>query len=232
MNSLFINLLLLLSLFDCSNKSNLNNEDILPQSKIEFSFEKEQEGFLFVSIRKICYDNKELVILNDKKSPIYRFEGRVITINKKKYDIIEEDYLYRDSIDVVSYDPEYSLFILKADKLSNGNYKVYINNTTGIIDGEKYKEVLKFKTPEQYVLDSYPGPTKENPVRANPSENSEPIPNYESYVYESVEIKGDWLKVKNDDDCYFEEKHSKMDISGWIRWRKNGKIILDIKLLC
>lgn len=232
MNSLFINLLLLISLFDCSNKSNSNNKDILPQSKIEFSSKEKQEGYLFVSINEIYFDNKELVILDDKKLPIYRFKGKDITINNKKYDIIEEDYLYRNSFDVESYDPEYSLFIFKANKLSDGNFEVYINNTKRIIKGEKYKEILKFKIPEQYVLDSYPSPTKENPIRIKPNENSEPIPNYDDYVYVSVKIEGDWLKVRNDDDCYFEEKHSEMNIFGWIRWKKNGKIILDLKHIC
>ena len=232
MNSLFINLLLLISLFDCSNKSNSNNKDILPQPKIEFSSKEKQEGYLFVSINEIYFDNKELVILDDKELPIYRFKGKDITINNKKYDIIEEDYLYRNSFDIESYNPEYSLFIFKANKLSDGNFEVYINNTKRIIKGEKYKEILKFKTPEQYVLDSYPSPTKENPIRMKPNENSEPIPNYDDYVYVSVKIEGDWLKVRNDDDCYFEEKHSEMNIFGWIRWKKNGKIILDLKHIC
>lgn len=229
MNSLFIKLLIILSIIGCANKSKTNDDNT---SLVKIKVDDNEEGYLFVSISDIYYHNKELSIVDEDNVPIFVFSGKTVSIGNEKFDIIEQESSYNKSIAVVSYFPENDLFILKAIKLKNGNFKVTINDKQWLIDGNKYKDILTFKTPEKYVLDGYPNPTKDNPLRGAPNESSDIIANYEDYTYLSVEIKGDWLKIKDDKDCYSGEKPSETDIVGWIRWKKNGVIIIDIRHIC
>ena len=111
-------------------------------------------------------------------------------------------------------------------------YEVLINNEKYFINGKKYKDLILFKTEEQFVLDAYPNLTEKTPLRATPNDSAEIIKGYAELSYVSVEIKGDWLKIKDDKDCYSGPFPSKTDIIGWVKWRENGRIILDIRHRC
>ncbi len=215
MNTFLIKLLIFFTINGCTDNHKANHE-----------------GYLFVDIASIYYNDNKLTILDKGETPLVSFENKTITIDNNKYDIIEDEYLYRDLFKVESYYPEYNLFILKAERLDNGYYIVSLNKTKGFIDANMYKDILTFKTPKEYILDSYPNPTEDNPLRDNPSDTSNIISNYEDYTYISVEIVGDWLKVKDDKECYLGENPSDKDIIGWIRWKKNDEIIIDIRHIC
>lgn len=191
-----------------------------------------EEGYLFVDFTSIYYKGNEFTIFNEQNLPIMSFKNKDVIIGNKTYDIINEEHLYRNLVNVIAYYPENGLFILKASKLEDGNYEVNINDSKGTINASKYNDLLTFKTAEKYVLDGYPNPTKENPLRVEPDDTSSIVTNYEENTYISIEVKGDWLKVKDDKNCYPGEKPSEKDIVGWLRWKKDGKIIIDIRHIC
>ncbi|MBQ0738621.1 hypothetical protein ACFSJT_00020 [Aquimarina celericrescens] len=190
------------------------------------------KGYLFIEISKIYHNQGEFSIQGEDNTSMFYFVNKNVTINGKTYDIINDEHLYKNFIEVESYFPEYGIFIIKAEKLQDGNYAAVINGNKAKIDGVKHKAILNFKTPEQYVLDGYPNPSKDNPVRVSPNESSDILPNYGDHTYKSLEINGEWLKVKDDKDCYSGEEPSKKDIMGWIRWMKNGEVIIDIRHSC
>ena len=168
----------------------------------------------------ISDDNGDYLILFNKKKVFF---------NSYSYDIVEEEQKYRDAIKVETYYPEYGLFIMKGLKLGN-KYRVEIGKEKGTI--ETGANFVKFKTPEEYVLEGYPSLSKTNPLHILPNENSDIIEGFENYTYVSVEIHGDWLKVKDDKDCYIGEEPSEKDILGWVRWKKNGEVILEVRQVC
>lgn len=223
MSSLFIKILVFISLFNCSNQGNFEKKTTNQEVK---------KGFLFVEISEIYFRGKKLDILDKNKKVKITFKDKYVFLNGKNFEIINQEYLYRDSIQVESFDPDYSLFILESISEKNGFYEVKINDEIHFIDSKKYKDLLSFKTQKQYVLDSYPHPDKINPLRVSPNENAEIVEDFTNHLYLSVEIKGDWLKVKDDKECYIGPYPSKTDIIGWVRWRKDGKIILDIRHIC
>lgn len=223
MSSLFIKILVFISLFNCNNKSYDN------RNSINKGVEK---GFLFVKISKIYHTGGELEILDRNKKVKFSFKNKKVFLDSKNFEIMNEEHLYRGFIKVESFYPEYSLFILESTSEKNGFYQVKINGEIHFIDSKKYQDLLSFKTQKEYVLDSYPHPDNINPLRVTPHENAQIVEDFTNYVYLSVEIKGDWLKVKDDKECYIGTESSKEDIIGWVRWRKDGKIILDIRHNC
>lgn len=221
-------------------KSNSEPKKELLKSQTEVLVEtnkdilKSEKGFLYVSIKKIYYGSESLVVFDKEKDTLAFFDKEQVSLNKKTYDIINDEHLYREQIKVNSYNPEYGLFILKCKGIKNQQYIVKINNDDYFININGNKNLLKFKTQEEHVMESYPYLFGENktPLRKQPNDESEIIDGYNDYLYLPVEIKGDWLKVKDDKDCYVGEEPSKEDINGWVRWKKDGKIIIDIRHSC
>ena len=224
--------IILFSIIGCKKGANKSINKDTPQNQITKKIvvnEEIKEGFLFINISKIYHNGGRLTVLKQDKESVIEIKDQSISINNKTFDIIDEEHLYRDSLRVESFDPEYSLFILESYPASKGFYEVKINNKTHLIDSEKYKDFLTFKTIEQYVLDAYPNPIEKKPLRLEPSEESKIVANFSKFTYISIEIKGDWLKIKDDEHCYPGEEPSKQDIIGWVRWRNKGVIILDIR---
>ncbi|WP_431167671.1 hypothetical protein [Tenacibaculum halocynthiae] len=235
-------LLVLTMFFSCKNavvnKNKKTEKEVSVKTSTTELYKKKEselkikEGFLFVDIKKIYFYGGKIALLNDKKDTLIYFKDTKAVFKNEEYDIIEDEVSYNDNIKVKSFDPEYGLFILKCFGLKDGFYEIQINDKKGYINKEDHRNFLKFKGIEKFILDSYPVPNKENPIRLNPNETAEIIKNFDNFSYISVEIKGDWLKVKDDKECYPGEEPSKKDIIGWVRWRKEGKIILKFAHSC
>ncbi len=234
----YIFIFIVLGCNEIKSKSESKEELLKPQT--ETSVEKKngnfksEKGFLYVSINKIYYEGQNLVIFNRERDTLAFFNKENVYLTNKTFNIIDDDYLYKEGIKVNTFDPEYGLFILDCEGIENQQYKVKINNNDCFIDIKENSHLLKFKTPEQHVMESYPYLYGKNntPLRVEPNDESEIIENYDKHLYEPVELKGDWLKVKDDKDCYVGEEPSKENIVGWVRWRKDGKIIIDIRYSC
>jgi len=227
---------ILFCFFSCKKQdSEFNNKieiaNIKKEAKVSSFDLKYQTGYLFVNINYIYRNGTKFSILDKEGKDIIVFNNRKVYLNQKAYEIIEDEGIYSHYINVESYFPEYGLFIIKATKKRNC-YEVEVNNSIAIIDNHRFSNLLTFKSVEKYVLEGYPNPSKKNPLRFEPFEDSDIIPNFLDFTYLSLEIKGDWLKVKDDKDCYIGEEPSEKDIIGWIRWRKDGKIIIDIRHIC
>lgn len=67
-----------------------------------------------------------------------------------------------------------------------------------------------------------------NPVRVAPGFRSKKIGliDYEHDYIDAIKIMGDWMKVKVVSDSY-----NRKDVYGWVKWKENGKIIIDFTCL-
>jgi len=219
---------------DIQKKEAISNKSEIAVKADEDVVDDKQDGFLYVNIKELYNSQKRLALLNEQKDTLAFFKGKNVSFNNDKYDIINEEHLYKKNLKVNTYYPEYGLFILDCDGSENGYYEVKVNNIDCYIKIAGNQDLLKFKTPEKHLMESYPYlyGNKNTPLRKEPSDKSEIIEGYSNHLYIPVEIKGDWLKVRDDKDCYIGEEPSKDDIVGWVRWRKDGEIIIDIRHSC
>jgi hypothetical protein len=95
---------------------------------------------------------------------------------------------------------------------------------------KKVDSLFKFETVSTYVSEwttlGLDFDRLQNPLRQEPSDNAAVILNEDTKKYkiwraEKIEMKGDWLKVKTKDKK-----------EGWIRWRRDDKIIIQLYFAC
>lgn len=131
---------------------------------------------------------------------------------------------------ILAYYPDYYIVHFNAAKLNEGVYKVKVGNDSKIINATRYVEFLRLP---DYVLKFFATTNAENPLRISPSESASKIEglDYEQLSFNCLEISGDWVKVACNAECEgCPEGNS--DIIGWIRWRKDGKIIIKQHYVC
>ncbi len=189
-------------------------------------------GFVFIDISGINNQEGTISILGQNRDTILHLQNQTISINGIKHKIYEEEHLYKKLVNAEVFDPEFGLFILKCYETTDKFYKVELNGETALISNSSTNKFVQFKGLEQYIMESYPIPTQQNPLRMNPDESAGIVDNFEEWVYLPVEIDGDWVKIVDDKDCYSGEAPSQVDIKGWIRWRKDGKFILKVAHTC
>jgi hypothetical protein len=189
-------------------------------------------GFVFIDISEISNQEGTISILSQNKDTILHLQNQIISINGTKYKTYEEEHLYKKLVNAEFFEPEYGLFILKCYEATGKFYKVELNGETALISNSLTNKFEQLKSLEQYIMESYPVPTQQNPLRTNPDENAGIVDNFDKWVYLPVVIDGDWVKIVDDKDCYSGEAPSPVAIEGWIRWRKNGKFILKVGHTC
>ncbi len=200
-----------------------------PQDK---KIENRPIGFVFIDLSRINNCQGYVFILDQNKDTILQLQNQTISLNGVKYALFEEEYLYKDLINAEVFEPEYGLFILKCYEVTDKFYKVEFNEKITFVSNNVINKCIQFKDLEKYILESYPVPTQQNPMRENPDENSGIVNNFDKWTYLPVEIDGDWIKVVDDKDCYSGEAPSSVEIKGWIRWRKDGDFILNVAHSC
>jgi hypothetical protein len=110
-----------------------------------------------------------------------------------------------------------------------GRFEVIINEETGL---KKYVKAndpsLKFEKWENHILKvfSVGFNRKENPVLNVPQGRVKKV-SMPDVPFHPVEVRGEWLKVKWDVANGTENKGIKYD-SGWVRWRKGERLLVEL----
>lgn len=130
---------------------------------------------------------------------------------------------------ILAFKPDYFLFKIKCKERTSTGYKVVVNEETGLtkmlIDSKK----VKLLTWEQYVTDvfSVDFNTSKHPIydKINGTPISRP-PKNESIMVPK-EIVGDWMRIIwSETDEY--PTNTDQVLNGWIRWRKNGRMLITV----
>ena len=147
------------------------------------------------------------------------------------------------------YGPEYGIMQFVCVDSTADAYKILTDYSTA-----KYvtkKSGVEFKTWTKYIMDSF-GIRRERgadadvppPIKREPSEASASITipvGHEMFC--PIEVRGDWVKVKY--DCFYnleqnlhegEPCHNfigecDVPLTGWVRWRKGNKLLIEIFLM-
>jgi hypothetical protein len=148
------------------------------------------------------------------------------------------------------FDPEYGLMHFACIGQTENAYQVLINRSeTRYIP----KRQNQFQTWEQYLLHSFgvrrkTGATDDNEkpltnVRKAPSDTAAIVPLPTGHeMFCAMQVQGDWLQVKY--DCFYNDEDSKYEgqpchdfigkcadsQTGWLRWRQDNKLLIDIYL--
>ena len=224
-NIIFISMAFAILNICCSHQA-------LTSSSKKKGLEDNPIGFVFVDISGINAPKGTVSILDMNKDTVLDLRNQVVSLNGSDYKINEEGHIYRRLVNTEVFEPEYGLFILKCYETTNKFYKVELNGRIALINNNPVNEYVQFKSIEQYIMETYPVPTEQNPLRIAPDESAGVVNNFDKWVYSCIEIDGDWVKIIDDKDCYRGEAPSPVDIKGWIRWRKDGKFILKVAHTC
>ncbi|NOS94516.1 MAG: hypothetical protein HOP30_21605 [Cyclobacteriaceae bacterium] len=127
--------------------------------------------------------------------------------------------------------PDYFRLIFDCVRVTSQFYEVVIDQTTnetGFI--KKSDSLFKFKTVMQYV-DEWTSlglsfDRSQNPLKLEPSDHAKDVyyDNHERNKIESaekIEMKGDWMKIKTQNK-----------LEGWIRWKRDNTIVIQIYFAC
>jgi hypothetical protein len=128
-----------------------------------------------------------------------------------------------------AFHPDYFLLALKCVRKEAGRYAVIVNEKTGL---EKYVKAddpsLKFETWEGHILKAFAVgfDRKVNPVLRAPVGRAR-IGTIPDVPFHPVAVRGEWLKIRWDVTNGMEKKRAKHD-SGWIRWRRGARLLVEL----
>jgi hypothetical protein len=122
----------------------------------------------------------------------------------------------------LNFNPYDFVLVLQVVKKSNDGYEVIVNEETGIVKFTKEVAFMKYLTWEQYVTSVFAVSfdQKINPIFVEPNEKSKVLPIEQDVVHNPVKISGDWLEVR--------WKSNGTDKSGWIKWRVENQLAIEI----
>lgn len=124
---------------------------------------------------------------------------------------------------------DYSQFNFRCKTHANGWLEVIVNNETGKTLWIKETKKTKFLTWENYLKDMFGVSRLENEkqkIRNSPSDNEQEIKYQGADCFQVKTLKGDWIEIFTGDHC--DEYGSKTQIkSGWIKWRRGDKMLIE-----
>jgi hypothetical protein len=131
-----------------------------------------------------------------------------------------------DSIAIRAFYPDYDIVIFDANKKANF-YQIFINGQEKKIN---FSEGLKYLDWNEFIGKVYVGVTQKSPLKVSKDKNADVVQNFKQYYYEVIDVKGDWIKVQCWKDCGGCPVDKK--IEGWVKWRDENKLLLDLYYIC
>ncbi len=190
------------------------------------------------------------VSYGQKQKPVSLGIGFTIVANPYLYedglsypkDIFRDENLKEkiktDKIFPFFYKPDYGLFHFICLEKTKRYYKILLNDTdiAFVPNNENYI----FKAWETLLLGSSVAriDKQKNPIRENPTDNDQHIiisdckSDYLK-VIDVIEQKGVyWIEVYFASNCEPYPNKKEMDKHGWIKWRENNRLLIEMMLLC
>ncbi|GGH33017.1 hypothetical protein GCM10011418_46930 [Sphingobacterium alkalisoli] len=181
---------------------------------------KNEEGVLVIDALSVFEDHEIVKVLN--------VDGSLFAEIKRTNDREPfSDKLSEENI--LAYYPDYYIIHFESNIVSDSLYSVSIGKETKLIAKNRYMEFLSWP---DYIMRYYVTTDKNNPLRQTPSDAGKAIEDidYSELSFVGIEISGDWVKVRCDKEC--EGCGDCPVVSGWIRWRMGGKVIVKQYYVC
>lgn len=162
----------------------------------------------------------------------YKSKVSDTTINNKVKKFYPENYDGRKyEIAIRAYYPDYSLVIFDAEKLNEDYYTVLVNGEKKVLRNAKN---IKFYSWDYFLKKiTFVGVNEKNPIRYDKSPSSSVIKDfkkYKNYSFQVEAIEGNWAKVKCSEKC--NGCSNNVDITGWVKWRDESKLLVRLFYVC
>lgn len=176
-----------------------------------------------------------LIVLSESYSEkgfihIYNDDGSLWHKFTFYYDDSDGEFEY-DNVNFrpFAFHPDYFLLALKCVRKEAGRYQVIVNEETRL---KKYVKTndpfLRFETWENHILKAFSVGfnRKENPVLNVPQGRVKKVVMKDS-PFHPVGVRGEWLRVKWGVMDGTDGKRAKHN-SGWIRWKKGDRLLIEL----
>ncbi|MBK9147724.1 MAG: hypothetical protein IPM12_07895 [Flavobacteriales bacterium] len=123
---------------------------------------------------------------------------------------------------------DYDLLLLRAITLSSDWVEVVVNETDGRTAWVARSQGILRLWPE-FIISATAVETLDpamNPIRVKPLETAAVLADGADALLAPVAVQGDWLQVRTHDLA------DRIAPTGWIRWRKDGRLLVGYSLLC
>lgn len=144
------------------------------------------------------------------------------------YDDKDGEFEYaNENFSPFAFHPDYFSLALKCVGGDNNRYEVIVNEKTGLTKFiKKGDPTLKFETWEEHILKTFAIEfnREENSLRDKPNGKVKTADVPAETTFHAVEIDGEWLKLRWDSS----NKAGKNGEFGWIRWKKNEHILIEL----
>lgn len=189
--------------------------------QVEFYNIENSLGLLITDEEKRYKPGSTITIFNQDGSVWFKFTFPDQTNNE----VIK---LYKENLRPFRLMPNEYWVVFNCVGQNRDYYKVVVNEDTKLKKFvKKENSFFNFITWEQYILDSFAVKFnwKKNPLRKKINGESFDIEMSRRLTFHTEEIKGEWLKIRWYDT---DDKEKKQPRFGWIKWKKDNKIIVQI----
>lgn len=144
-------------------------------------------------------------------------------LNKSSYTMDDIKALFptwKEEFHPWAFKIDYLYLVFRCVSQDESSYSVIVDENTGLEKILRKSKNFEFQTWEQHLFQCIIGLYSVNNIlRELPDENSSIIfEDTEGYSFEAMEIKGDWVKLKNIEN---------QEIEGWIRWLDGDKLLVE-----
>jgi hypothetical protein len=174
-----------------------------------------------------AYD-RWLHIYNDDGTLWYRFSF---------YDEVDEDEM-RSKLQPFALHHGYFILALRCVAIERDRWRVLVDEAAGLTKFIRKGDLaFKFQSWAEYTRDAgcVDLNQKDNPVRKSPHGDEIEFPGDDFLPALSVAVKGEWLKVQWKTQTYHGPREYGAKIaggSGWIRWLKDGRVLIEFGVCC
>lgn len=179
-------------------------------------------------------NTKGLLVLNsqrpDRKDFIrfYNDDGTLWYEFTFYYDDSDGKFEYEnENFAPFAFHQDYFLLALRIAGEDKNRYEVIVNEETELKKFvRKDDPTLKFETWDEHVIKAFAVDFNqaENPLRESPDGKAKNVDLPKEVTFHPVEVKGEWLKVRWDGS----QQPKKDAGSGWVKWRDNDHILVEL----
>lgn len=131
------------------------------------------------------------------------------------------------AVAIRAFYPDYSILVLDSKKISNGYYQVFVNG--------RWKKIakggsLQYKEWGTFMKQVYVTPNKSNPVYSEKSTNSTVIDMTLDHSFRIIQVSKEWIQVECSEECEGCPKDGR--IRGWLKWKQDNELLIDIYYAC
>lgn len=200
---------------ELTNQTSTQGE--LPTVQADTTSIKDTKGLIVLSTK---YAKSDFVrFYNDDGSLWYEFTFYYATAGGKFES--NEDFL------PFAFHPDYFSLALKCVAGDKIRYEVIVNEETGLKKFVKKDDAtLKFQSWEDHIKGAFAVKFNrvENPLRESPAGKVKNADLQEDVTFHPVQVNGEWLKVR-----WGGSQQPKKDAgSGWVKWRDDHQILVEL----